>query len=373
MTQPCPARVGMSLEEIETPALVVDLDAYEANLDAMAETVAAAGLKLRPHAKTHKSPVIALDQIARGAVGQCCQKVGEAEILVQGGVRDVFVSNQIVGAAKLARLAALARQARVSVCVDAIEQVTALAAAAEAAEADIVVLVEIDVGGGRCGVEPGPAAVELARSVEQAPGLQFGGLQAYQGAAQHIYDDAERRAAVAEAAGKTRQALAALEAAGLDCPLVTGGGTGTHRHDIAEGPWQELQAGSYIFMDVDYGKVTEAGGEGAPRFRHSLFVLATIMSTAQQGKAICDAGLKALAFDSGPPGVWRRPGVTYVGPSDEHGTLHLAGDARLGLGERVFLVPGHCDPTVNLYDWYVGLRGERVAQVWPVAARGALT
>ncbi len=371
MTQPRPAQVGMHQDEIETPALVVDLDAYEANLDAMAACAKQAKIALRPHAKTHKSPLVGLDQVARGAVGVCCQKVGEAEIMVQGGLRDVFVSNQVVGATKLARLAALARRARISVCVDDPAQVTALGEAATEAGSNLTVLVEVDVGGGRCGVAPGAAAVPLARAIEAAPGLIFGGLQAYHGAAQHIYEDGARKAAVESAAAKTKASLAALAEAGIACPLVTGGGTGTHLHDIAAGPWQELQAGSYAFMDVDYGKVATAGGAGAPLFANSLFVLATVMSQAKPGMAVVDAGLKALAFDSGPPALWQRPGVTYAGPSDEHGTLSLEEGVELALGERLFLVPGHCDPTVNLYDWYVGLRGQRVESVWPVAARGA--
>lgn len=373
MVQPCPARIGMPLEEIETPALIVDLPAYEQNLDHMAAMAGAAGLLLRPHAKTHKSPLVALDQMSRGAVGVCCQKVAEAEIMVQGGVRDVYVSNQIIGPSKQERLAALARQAQIAVCVDDLGSIGDLASLTQAYGAEIRVLVEIDVGGGRCGVEPGSAAVPLARRILEAPGLQFGGLQAYHGRAQHIYEFASRGEAVRSAAEKTRTTMAELKAEGISCPAVTGGGTGSLAHDIDLGLLTELQAGSYIFMDADYGRVEPGAGSNQAGFAHSLFVLATVMSRSKPGMAVLDAGLKAIAFDSGPPLVWQRPGVLYVGPSDEHGELRLDSGAALELGERLLLVPGHCDPTVNLYDWYVGVRDGRVERLWPVAARGALS
>ena len=372
MVQACPARIGMSLEEVETPALIVDLDAYEYNLDLMAERAGEAGVKLRPHAKTHKSPLVALDQMARGAVGVCCQKVGEAEVMLQGGVRDVYVSNQVVGPTKLARLAALARHADISVCVDNADNIAALGAAAETFGASLRVLVEVDVGGGRCGVEPGTAALPLARQIASSPGLVFGGLQAYHGRAQHIRDFAARGEAVAAAAEKTKGTMAALEAEGIACPLVTGGGTGSFSHDIALGLLNELQVGSYIFMDADYGRVAHGGDAPESPFRNSLFVLATVMSRAKPGMAVVDAGLKALAFDSGPPLVWQRPGVTYRAASDEHGQLAVDDGAELPLGAQLLLVPGHCDPTVNLYDWYVGVRAGRVERLWPVAARGAV-
>lgn len=363
----------MPIEDVETPALIVDLAAYEDNLDRMAELTGAAGLKLRPHAKTHKSPLVALDQIVRGAVGVCCQKVSEAEVMVQGGVRDVYVSNQVIGRLKQERLAALARQAKIAVCVDDAGSIVDLSGMAQAYGADIRVMVEIDVGGERCGVEPGVAAVPLAQAILEAPGLHFGGLQAYHGRAQHIYEFASRGEAVRSAADKTRTTLAALEAEGIACPEVTGGGTGSLAHDIDLGLLAETQAGSYIFMDADYGCVQPEAGSNQSVFAHSLFVLVTVMSRVKPSLAVVDAGLKAIAFDSGPPHVWQRAGVHYRGPSDEHGELELESGVNLALGERLLLVPGHCDPTVNLYDWYVGVRDGRVERLWPVAARGALS
>jgi 3-hydroxy-D-aspartate aldolase len=367
MMQPPPAQPGMRLDEIDTPALVLDLDAFEANLDHMVAALAATGVRLRAHAKTHKSPVIAHLQMVRGAVGQCVQKVAEAEILAWGGVPDILVTNQVVGAAKLARLAALAPITRIAVCADDPRQVVALEAAAAAAGHRLTVLVEIDVGMGRCGTAAGPEAVALAARIAASRHLQFGGLQAYHGSAQHMRAPDQRVAAIAEAAERTRRTVEQLRQQGLDCPIVGGGGTGTFALEAASGVYTEVQAGSYCFMDADYARNDEA-----PGFRQALFVLATTMSTAQPGVAVLDAGLKALAVDSGLPLVWQRPGVTYTGASDEHGKLRCEPGAGPSLGEKLLLVPGHCDPTVDRYDWYVGVRGGRVACLWPVAARGAM-
>jgi D-serine deaminase-like pyridoxal phosphate-dependent protein len=360
----------MSLDDVETPALIVDLDAYERNLDRMAALLASKPVRLRPHAKTHKSPLVAREQLARGAVGACCQKISEAEIMVAGGIDDVLISNEVVGAAKIARVAALARRARIGVCVDDEGNARDLGAAATRAGSIVDILVEIEVGGERCGVEPGGAAVELARIVASTSGLRFRGLQAYHGGAQHIRDIGARRVAIARAADLTRTTVAALADAGLECATVAGGGTGSLAIDLELGVLNELQAGSYIFMDADYDRVGRAPGE-AYRFENSLFVLSTVMSVPRTGVAIVDAGLKALAFDSGPPRIVAPAGVAYAGPSDEHGNLALEDGVALALGARLLLVPGHCDPTVNLYDWFVGYRGERVERVWPVAARGA--
>ncbi len=373
MTQPCPANVGDPVEQIETPALLVDLDAYEHNLDCMATIIAEHNVRFRPHAKTHKSPEIALDQIKRGAIGICCQKVSEAEIMVQGGVPDVLVSNQIVGRAKLRRLAALATSVHIAVCADDPGNIAEINAAAAEAEVRLTVLVEIDVGAGRCGVPPGNPALELAQAVASAPNLQFGGLQAYHGGAQHIRSHEARRLAIVEAAGKTSDTIKLLAGDGLECPMVTGGGTGSLDIDLELGVLNELQAGSYIFMDADYGRNFDRDEAPFTPFRNSLFVRASVMSTPRSGVAIIDAGLKALAFDSGNPEIFGRCGAHYVAPSDEHGNLEVSGANPLLLGEAVTLIPGHCDPTVNLYDWYVGVRGDVVERVWPVAARGALS
>ncbi len=369
--QRMPARPGDTVSAIETPALVVDLDPFERNVELMANAVRGSGVALRPHAKSHKCPDIAKRQVAHGAIGICCQKVDEAAAFVEAGIRDVLVTNEVVVAAKLARLAGLARTANVGVLADDIGVISLISAAAIGAGVTLDVLVEIDVGAHRCGVAPGPAAVALARAIATAPGLRFRGLHAYHGAAQHLRTPSERRAAIAAAVGWARDTRDAVVAAGIPSPTVTGAGTGTWQLERDSGVYTELQPGSYIFMDADYGRNALAPDDHA--FEQSLYVAATVVSAPEPRRAIVDAGLKALAFDSGPPVVHAAEGLEYAGASDEHGVLRVAdGAARPAIGERVWLVPGHCDPTVNLYDWIVGVRGDRVECVWPVAARGAL-
>jgi D-serine deaminase-like pyridoxal phosphate-dependent protein len=366
MLQPPPAEPGMREEEVDTPALLLDLDAFEHNLDTMAALLEPTGTRLRAHAKTHKSPVVALAQMRRGAVGQCVQKVAEAEALAWGGVPDILVSNEVIAPRKLARLCALSRIARVAVCADDAAGIAAIEAAAEATGIRMTVLVEIDVGAGRCGVEPGPPAVALAERIAASPHLIFGGLQAYHGSAQHRRTPEERQASIAHAAEGTRRTVEQCRQRGLDCAIVGGAGTGTFALEAASGVWTEIQAGSYAFMDADYAR-----NEEAPPFRHALFVLAQVMSAPRADVAVLDAGHKAVPTDSGLPLVHGHPGVAYTGASDEHGALKGEGLPRLG--EKVRLVPGHCDPTVDRYDWYVGVRKGRVECLWPVAARGGMT
>ncbi|HEX3864827.1 MAG TPA: DSD1 family PLP-dependent enzyme [Stellaceae bacterium] len=373
MTTRPPAEIGMSLDEVDTPALIVDLDAFEHNLRRLADRARDAGVRLRPHAKTHKCPVIALKQIELGAIGVCCQKVSEAEAMVYGGVRNVLVTNEVVGRQKLRRLMALAGTATVGVCVDDPAQVTDLDAAASEAAVDLPVHVEINMGGNRCGVEPGEAALHLAQRIGDSRHLRFAGLQAYHGSAQHLRTWQERQQAIAGAVEKAAMTRDLLAANGIACDNITGAGTGTFEFEAGSGVYTELQCGSYIFMDADYGRNFDHDGALIHTFDPSLFVWATVMSRPTEERAIVDAGLKALAMDSGPPTVWDEPAATFDRASDEHGRLLIgAATNRLKLGDKVRLVPGHCDPTVNLYDWYVAVRGERVEAVWPITARGAL-
>ncbi len=367
MLQHPPAEPGMREEDVETPALLLDLDAFEHNLDLMASLLAPTGAKLRAHAKTHKSAVVAHQQMRRGAIGQCVQKVGEAEMLAWGGIPDILVSNEVVGPKKLARLAALAKIAKVAVCIDDESQVAACAAAAEAAGIRLTVLVEIDVGAARCGVPPGPPAVALAEKIAASKHLIFGGLQAYHGSAQHKRAPEQRATVIAEAAEMCRRTVEQLRQRGLDCPIVGGGGTGTFLHEAGSGIYNEIQAGSYAFMDADYAR-----NQDAPPFQQSLFVLGTVMSRSIAGVAVLDAGHKAVAVDSGLPLVWQRPGLVCTSFSDEHGKLEVRDGATPALGEKLRLVPGHCDPTVDRYDWYVGVRKGRVECVWPIGGRGAM-
>jgi D-serine deaminase-like pyridoxal phosphate-dependent protein len=362
-----PAKVGERVEEVDTPALVLELDAFERNLRTLAESVKGRPVRVRAHAKTHKCAEIAKRQLAHGAIGVCCQKVAEAEALVEGGITDVLVSNEVVGAPKIARLAALSQRAHIGVCVDHPDNLAAL----EASGAKLDVYIELEVGMRRCGIAPGEPALALARTISKSKTLRFAGLQAYHGRAQHMRTMEERHAAIEAAAQHVFEMKRLLQKAGIPCPIVTGAGSGTYMLEVEAGAWDEIQPGSYIFMDVDYAKNEWAAP--LPRFEHALFVLATVMSRPAADRAIVDAGLKASSVDSGLPLVWRREGLTYRGASDEHGVIEIAAGAQApALGDKLYLVPGHCDPTVNLYDWYVCVRNGRVETVWSVTARGAL-
>lgn len=363
MSQAAPARIGQRLDEIDTPALVLDLEAFERNQKTLFDSVKNR-VRVRPHAKTHKCPEVGKRQIALGAVGMCCQKVSEAEAMVDGGIGDVLVSNEIVGAPKLERLAALSRRSKIGVCVDNAENVRAIAATG----AQLDVYIEIDVGMRRCGVAPGEAAVKLAREITAFKNLSFAGLQAYHGRAQHIRSMEERHAAIEMAAQHVVHTKRLLQDAGIACPIVTGAGSGTFMFEVEAGAWDEIQPGSYAFMDADYAKNEWAAP--LPRFEHALFVLTTVMSRPSAQMAIVDAGLKASSVDSGMPTVWKREGLRYTRASDEHGWLE--GTNVPELGQKLLLVPGHCDPTINLYDWYVCIRAVRVEALWPITARGAL-
>ena len=374
------AQRGDPVESIDTPALVVDLDAMERNLAAMAAYARERGVRLRPHAKMHKCATIARLQIAAGAVGVCVQKTSEAEALAAAGIDDIYISNEVIDPAKLARVAALAKRIRVAIAVDSVLGIERLAAALAGSGATVDVFVEIDVGHGRCGAPPA-AAGDLARQlVGHAPpegGLRFAGLQAYHGAAQHVRSVTEREAAAHHAASLARAAQASVGALGIACPLVTGAGTGTFAFDVASGVWGELQAGSYLFMDRDYADNDPAAG--GPRFEHALFVKSRVTSRGA-AHAVIDAGHKSHALDSGPPRLWPRD-ATWANGGDEHGIVRPApgrpAASLPALGETVWLVPGHCDPTVNLHDRYVCVRGGLadgvVEAVWPIEARGCVS
>ena len=380
------ATIGLRVDLIDTPALVVDLDAMERNIQRMAEFAHKHQVRWRPHAKMHKSAEIALQLEKAGARGHCVQKVSEAEALAAGGVADLYISNEVLAGAKLLRAARLAAQlaargGRLAIAVDSEEGITRLSEAMRVAGSDagIDVFVEIDVGQGRCGVPPGPAALALAQAVAAQPRLHFAGLQAYHGSAQHLRSAAERRAAIAHAVQAAADTRTLIEAAGLPVPLVTGSGTGTLVHEAASGVYGELQAGSFLFMDADYAANEREGAQ--PAFEHALFVKTQVIS-ARPTHVVCDAGHKSHAIDSGMPLVWGLPperALRYANGGDEHGVLHAAGPkARLpALGRMLWLVPGHCDPTVNLHDYLIGVRGGLahgvVGRVIRVDARGAVT
>ena len=369
-----PGVVGMHVSEVDTPALIIELDALERNIRRMqGRVVEGSRVYLRPHSKTHKSTVIANMQIAAGAVGVCCQKVSEAEIMANGGVRDIFISNEVIGESKVRRVAALARRAKVSVCVDELSSVQALAAAAKAVGSTVHVLVELNVGANRCGVETPEDVVRLAKGISSCSSLRFAGIQAYHGAAQHLRTYDERQTAIGAASTKVAQAIELLQREGMKCEVVAGAGTGTAEFEIASGVYNEIQVGSYVFMDVDYGQNRDREGKPISDFENALFILTTVMSSPVPERAIVDAGLKALSVDSGMPKVVGHEGATFVRAADEHGRIEIAkSGGPFKVGEKIRLIPGHCDPTVNLHDWFVCIRDSRVESLWPVSARGAL-
>lgn len=367
-----PAQRGDSLKQVDTPALILDLDKFESNVSQMARAVARAGVRLRPHAKTHKCVEIARRQVNAGAIGICCQKLGEAEVFLGGDILDVLITNEIAGDQKLRRLGQLARRfpdSKLGVCIDDVEVTRRLAAICGEEQARLDVYVEVDVGQNRGGVVDAESALALAKIVSASGFLNFAGLHAYAGSAQHRRGAPERRAAVRHAALRVAEVRDALLAAHLPCEIITGGGTGTFLYEAGSGVYQEVQPGSYIFMDVDY-KRNEQDPE-APVFENSLFVLTTVIS--QRGeRATLDAGLKAFSTDSGPARPtfdgWRVHSV-----SDEHTVLtRIADGPAIKIGAKALLVPGHCDPTVNLHDWIVAVRQGTVEAVWQVDARGAV-
>ena len=365
-----PAQIGDRLEDVETPALIVDLDAFERNLQTMASLARDAGVCLRPHAKTHKCVEVARRQIAFGAVGQCCQKVGEAEVLVAGGIGDVLVSNQIVGERKLDRLMALARDAKISLCFDDADQIKAASNAAQRAGVTIAGLVEIETGMQRCGVPAGVAASSLALQIANAPGLKFAGIQAYQGKAQHFRAPEERKAAIDVAIRAIHETLDALNGLGLKCESITGAGTGTFRNEAESGLYTELQCGSYAFMDADYAANQQSASAPNP-FAHSLFILSTVMSVAGKNWFVLDAGLKSYSGESGLPVMHNRQDLIVAGLSDEHAKVELSPKSHQPqLGEKFAMIPGHCDPTINLHDHYICVRQDVVEAIWTIGARG---
>jgi D-serine deaminase-like pyridoxal phosphate-dependent protein len=386
------ARTGDPIAAIDTPALVLDLDVFERNLASMAAWAAARTIRLRPHAKAHKSAAIAQWQVAAGAIGVCVQKLSEAEALIEAScasgscLDDVYISNEIVDPGKLARLGHLvvgSPSLKLSVAVDSGLGIDRLAAALTAVGCleRVAVVVEIDVGQGRCGVQPTQAG-GLARQVV-SHGLRFAGLQAYHGKAQHLRSAAEREMAARHAAQMARAAQASVTAVGVSCPFITGGGTGTFYFDAATGVFNELQPGSYLFMDADYER--NELPSGVPRFEQSLFVKAQVISRGVS-HAVVDAGHKSHAIESGMPRVLDRD-LEFRTGGDEHGLLHprlveapkgtgavRAGDPLPQIGDAIWLVPGHCDPTVNLHNHYICVRGGLdhgvVERVIPVDARG---
>ena len=368
-----PALPGMDEADIQTPCLILDLDALERNIKKMGDYAKAHGMRHRAHGKMHKSvDVLKLQQSLGGAVGVCCQKLSEAEVFVRAGIKDVLISNEVRDLQKIDRLAQLPKLgSRIIVCVDDIANVADLSKAATKHGTTIECFVEIDCGAGRCGVKTTPEVLAIAKAIAAASGLRFTGIQAYQGAMQHIDSFEERKAKLDAAIAQVTDAVEALSAAGLQPDWVSGGGTGSYYFESNSGVYNELQCGSYAFMDADYGRIRDKEGTRIDKgeWENALFILTSVMSHAKPHLAVVDAGLKAQSVDSGLPFIFGRDDVKYIKCSDEHGVVEDAGGV-LKVNEKLRLVPGHCDPTCNVHDWYVGVRNGKVEALWPVSARG---
>lgn len=368
-----PAKPGMDEADIQTPSLVLDLDALERNIKKMGDYAKEHGMRHRTHGKMHKSvDVQRLQEKLGGACGVCCQKVSEAEVFARGGIKDILVSNQVRDPSKIDRLARLPKLgARTICCVDDLANVADLSSAAQKHGTEIECLVEIDCGAGRCGVTTTPDVVKIAKAIDGAEGLKFAGLQAYQGAMQHLDSYDERKAKIDIAVAMVKDAVDTLKAEGLECDIVGGGGTGSYYFESNSGVYNELQCGSYAFMDADYGRILDKDGKRIDQgeWENAFFILTSVMSHAKADKAIVDAGLKAQSVDSGLPVVYGRNDVEYIKCSDEHGVV-MDPNGALRVNDKLKLVPSHCDPTANVHDWYVGVRNGKVECLWPVSARG---
>ncbi len=353
---------GTKYQDLDTPSLLLDLDVFESNIAKMAAFMSQTAAELRPHAKTHKCPIIAKKQIEAGAIGVCCQKLGEAEVMGAHGIEDVLITNQIVGPIKIARLVNLARCIDVKVAVDNPANVAALAEAAQAAGLELGVVIEVDVGMQRCGVAPGAATAGLAQQVYRTPGVRLRGLMGYEGHCVTVRNLEERRAKTEKANGLLLENKEAVEAAGIEVGIVSAGGTGTYKITGRRPGITELEAGSYVFMDTTYRQVLTD-------FDLSLTVLATVISRPANNRVILDCGTKTLAGDYGTPTIQGLPPAARWRLSEEHSIwVYEENEPDLKVGDKVRVIPGHCCSTVNLHDAYHVIQREKVVDFWPIAA-----
>jgi D-serine deaminase-like pyridoxal phosphate-dependent protein len=357
--------LGADKSEIDTPALLIDLDVMEGNIEEMARFFRSVPAGLRPHEKTHKCPIIAHKQIEAGAIGITCAKLGEAEVMVEAGIRDVLVANQVVGEPKVTRLVNLAKHSDIIVAVDSAGNVRHLADSAKAKGVRLNVLIEVDIGNNRCGTAPGKPTLDLAMEVASHPSLNLRGLLGYEGFCQNIRSLEERREKAHGAMSKLISAKDILEDAGFGMEIVSAGGTGTHMITGKYPGVTEVEAGSYVFMDATYSKV-----EGLEGFGNALTVLTTVISLPRPGVAICDAGLKAVTTEFGLPPVVGLMGVDYERASEEHGRLKVEPDSKIKAGDKIELLVTHCCTNTNLYDSFHCIRDGSLEAVWKISARG---
>ncbi|HVR90330.1 MAG TPA: DSD1 family PLP-dependent enzyme [Novosphingobium sp.] len=360
----------MHRSDLPTPVLIIDRPALDRNIAAMAEFARVRGIALRPHAKTHKCAEIARRQLAAGATGIACAKLGEAEALAAAGIANLLITSPVVSKQAIARLIELnERIAGLTVVVDHPANVSRLAPAAQAKS--LRVLIDIDPGFHRTGVTSAAAAVELAIKVSECPTMEYGGVQFYCGTDQHVTSLAERRERIEHRTAYLETVLAALASAGFEAPIVSGGGTGSFAIDAQLGVLTELQVGSYVFLDREY--LDCEFDKSAPAFEPALAIDTRVVSANTAGQVTVDAGLKAMSTEAGPPRILAGadPATRYAFLGDEHGGLSTPpGVPDPGLDQVITLLPPHCDPTVNLYDRYAVCDGEAVVEFWPVTARG---
>lgn len=363
---------ALGLEELSTPALLIDLDRMEENLHKMADYARRKGVGIRPHTKTHKCPIIAKRQIELGAVGICVAKVSEAEVMLEAGIAQVLITSPVVTSEKISRVVALAKRSPdVLIVVDNAKTVSDFNAAAAAAGIVLPVLVDLDTGTMRTGIAVGRPALQLAQQISKCRALRFDGLQAYAGHVMHIKGYRQRQHRSLEAFAKAVETRALIEKAGIAVKILTGGGTGTYDIDSQIEQVTDLQIGSYLFMDVQYRQIGDSDSELFDFFQPSLFVLVTAISQPVPDRITVDGGYKAFASDSVLPEFRDITGLEYHWGGDEHGIVELTAPSRpVKLGDKMSMIVSHCDPTVNLYDYYQPYRNGRVEELWPIAARG---
>ena len=365
----------MNLAQLDTPALVVDLDMLESNLKTMQTRINTLGLTLRPHTKAHKIPAIAQMQIEAGAKGICTSKLGEAEVMAHGGIKDILITTPIAGDKKIQRLVTLHQQypdCRLLQVVDHIDHVTQIAMAASKAGLIIELMIEVESGQQRCGIKVGDELVTLIQLIQQTEGVSYAGIQAYSGHLQHI-KGYEARNEQAKAAVQDLFTLieSTLKPKGLAPEIISGGGTGTYAayQDLN---YTEIQAGSYLFMDAAYRAIgDEHHDEENTQFQAALSVLSTVISHPTPTRAVVDAGMKCLSIDSGMPIIEGREDITYQTGGDEHGILHLKDtNEQLEIGQQLTFIPSHCDTTLNNFDTLYGVRDGEVVEQWEIMGRG---
>ena len=368
--------VGVSMWELDTPALIVDLDALEANLDKLQRTVRANGIASRPHAKTHKCPAIARLQLGSGSVGICVAKISEAEALFEHGIEQLLMTTSNVTPYKIRRAMNLRRWCEGFVqATDTATNARDLSEAAQAAGLVADVVVDVDPGGHRTGAPPGRPALELAQLVDRLPGLRLRGMLCYDGGSQHVRGFDTRRAQALERLAPAAETFELFRSSGLNTEIFSGGGTGTYNIDHATPGFTDVQVGSYVFMDAQYLAIGGLEDDDTySDFQPALTILATVLNAQHEGRATTDAGAKACTINRPWPIVKGESGMEYRSTSDEFGTLTYDNPSRVyAVGDKLELIVSHCDPVVNLYDQMHAVRNGQVEAVWRIAARGRST